>query len=37
MFDSGDSVVAPENSLHTLEFLGTFFEGGGNQMQWTFH
>jgi hypothetical protein len=37
MFGSQDSLVALEKSLHTLEFLGTFFEGGGNPMKWTFH
>jgi len=22
---------------HTLEFPGSFFEGGGNQMKWSYH
>jgi hypothetical protein len=37
MVGTKDSELTPTRGRHTLGFPGSFFEGGGNQMKWTYH
>ena len=30
-------MIPPDNDPHTLEGLGSFFEGGRNKMTWSHH